>query len=171
MLPQHISGQCTLKTAAENLFMNRALVEAFVQALGGDAEELTVNEVLLVRVTDLENAVKEVQVNGAVASPLERAALVGLVRTLAQICGMVSPALSALVPLEPAQYPSRVGKSVVEGWRGGESCDKTHVAGPEAHGSREGGELRNDAPETCAKSQRAWTVSYTHLTLPTILLV
>ena len=117
MCPQHISGQCTLKTAAENLSVNRELAEAFAQALGGDVKELTVNEVLSVRVPDLENAVKEVQVNGALASPLERAALVGLVRTLAQICGMVSPALGALIPLEPAQYSSRVGKSAVGGGR------------------------------------------------------
>ena len=156
MCPQHISGQCTLKTAAENLSVNRELAEAFAQALGGDVKELTVNEVLSVRVRDLENAVEEVQVNGALASPLERAVLVGLVRTLAQICGMVSPALGALMPLELAQYSSRVGKSAVGGGRGGESRDKTHGTGSKAHGVREGGELRNDAPETYMKSPRAW---------------
>eukprot|EP00973_Karenia_brevis_P079165 10984817-Karenia_brevis.AAC.1 len=76
-------GPLLFKTVALTTGVEESVVGAIASALGGDVQSLAVDDILTLRVSDIDSTISSLEVGGRQATPLQRGAAAKLFRAVA----------------------------------------------------------------------------------------
>ena len=108
-LGHHDSGLLVKTVWAEFGFDTKA-ADAFVKEIGADINTFTVDELLTVRLPDIEAAIDNAKFDGASINAVQRASLVRAVRIVAVVCGMRPPALGCMADIPDPPQVAPIGE-------------------------------------------------------------